>query len=254
MDNDDHQPPVILIDRPGKPTIATRWRDGTGPVIVFLPGYMSDMDGGKAMALDQWAAARGAPMLRFDYSGCGHSDGVFGDGTLDQWCADAIDAIAHHAKGRQLLLVGSSMGGWIALLLALRLGDRVVGLAGIAAAPDFTDWGYDAAQKAALARGETIHEHNPYGPDPTPTHPAFWESGQASMILGGPIAIDAPVRLLHGQADPDVPWQTALRIAERLRSNDVQVRFIKDGDHRLSRPADIAALCALIGELSEPAQ
>ena len=135
------------------------------------------------------------------------------------------------------------------LLIGLALGERLAGLVGIAAAPDFTDWGYDADQQAQLASGQTVLEDNPYGPEPTPTHALFWADGQAQRLLGQPIAITCPVRLLHGQRDPDVPWELALTLAEQLHSDDVQVTLIKDGDHRLSRDADIALLLRTLESL-----
>ena len=141
------------------------------------------------------------------------------------------------------------MGGWLMLLVALAIPDRVAALVGIAAAPDFTDWGYTADQKAQLASGETVFEPNPYGPEPTPTFSAFWRDGQAQRLLDSPIALACPVRLLHGQADSDVPWQTALRLAQALRSADVQVTLVKDGDHRLSREVDIALLLRTVAAL-----
>ena len=143
------------------------------------------------------------------------------------------------------------------LLVALAMPERIAGLVGIAAAPDFTEWGFDAAQQALLATGDVLYEDNPYGPEPTPTHPGFWADGQARGLLGGAIPLDCPVRLLQGQADPDVPWDVALRLAAALRSDDVQVTLIKDGDHRLSRPAEIALLVrtvdALMAQLAAPA-
>ena len=150
-----------------------------------------------------------------------------------------------------IILVGSSMGGWLALLLARDLGPRVAGLVGIAAAPDFTHWGFDDAQKAIIQREGRLIEPTPYGDQPYVTTRAFWESGEALRLLESEIAIDCPVRLLQGQADPDVPWQTALRTAERLRSADVQTLLVKDGDHRLSRPQDIALLIATVAHLVE---
>ena len=143
------------------------------------------------------------------------------------------------------------MGGWIMLLVALARPDRVAGLVGIAAAPDFTDWGYDDAQKAVIARDGLLLLPNAYGPEPTPVTQPFWASGQANRLLSGPIPIDGPVRLLQGQCDPDVPWETALRLAAALRSDKVQVSLIKDGDHRLSREQDIRLLIATVGQLLE---
>lgn len=141
------------------------------------------------------------------------------------------------------------MGGWLMLLVALELPLKVKGMVGIAAAPDFTDWGFDAAQKARLASGGVLYEDNPYGPEPTPTYPEFWTDGQANLLLKKQIPLDCPVRLLHGQQDPDVPWELSLRLTEALRSGDVQVTVIKDGDHRLSRDADIALLLQTLGSL-----
>ena len=228
--------------------LAFRHAPGVGPTIVFLPGYMSDMAGGKATAVFDWAMGQGRACLLLDYSGCGESDGNFADGTLSRWRDEVLDLIAAQAAG-PVVLVGASMGGWLMLLVGLALGDRLAGLVGIAAAPDFTDWGYDAEQQAQLASGQTVLEDNPYGPEPTPTHALFWADGQAQRLLGQPIAITCPVRLLHGQRDPDVPWELALTLAEQLHSDDVQVTVIKDGDHRLSRDADIALLLRTLESL-----
>lgn len=228
--------------------LAFRRTAGTGPTLVFLPGYMSDMAGSKACAVFDWAAAQGRSCLLLDYSGCGESDGDFADGTLTRWRDEVLTLIDALAPG-PVVLIGSSMGGWLMLLVGLALGDRLAGLIGIAAAPDFTDWGYDADQQAVLARGETLFEDNPYGPEPTPTHAPFWADGQAQRLLNRPIALNCPVRLLHGQRDPDVPWELALTLAEQLHSDDVQVTLIKDGDHRLSRDADIALLLRTLESL-----
>jgi len=229
--------------------IAFRRTAGSGPAIVFLPGYRSDMAGGKATALFAWAQAQGRSCLLFDYSGCGESPGDFAAGTLGRWQDEAAALLAGQMAGRAVL-VGSSMGGWLALLLGRALGMRLAGLVGIAAAPDFTDWGYTAEQKRRLAAGETLFEDSPYGPEPTPTHPGFWTDGQARRVLGGEIGIDAPVRLLHGQDDPDVPPEISLRTARALRSQDVQVTLVKGGDHRLSRDADIALLLRTVAALA----
>ncbi len=228
--------------------LAFRHVPGAGPTIVFLPGYMSDMAGGKATAVFDWAMGQGRACLLLDYSGCGESDGNFADGTLSRWRDEVLDLIAAQTAG-PVVLVGSSMGGWLMLLVGLALGERLAGLVGIAAAPDFTDWGYDTDQQAQLASGQTVLEDNPYGPEPTPTHALFWADGQAQRLLGQPIAITCPVRLLHGQRDPDVPWELALTLAEQLHSDDVQVTLIKDGDHRLSRDADIALLLRTLESL-----
>ncbi len=228
--------------------IAFRHRPGTGPAVVFLPGYMSDMGGTKATALWDWCAGQGRACLLLDYSGCGASSGDFAQGTLTRWCEEIV-ALVDHCGIDRLVLVGSSMGGWLMLIAAEALGARVAGLVGIAAAPDFTDWGRDPAQKAALMRGEVVLEDNPYGPEPTPMHPAFWSDGQARRQLDGPIAFDGPVRLIHGQADDDVPFAISLRLAERLRSAEVAIHLVKAGDHRLSRPQDIALILAEIDRL-----
>ncbi len=244
----DPLPQPAYHNRPDGLRLAYRHRPGSGPTILFLPGYMSDMDGSKAVALDAWAAEAGRAMLRLDYAGCGASEGAFADGTLASWRDDARLLIDTHVDG-DIILVGSSMGGWIALLLALDLGARVKGLVGIAAAPDFTDWGFTDAQKATLRSEGRLVEDSAYGDDPYVTTLGFWESGQANLLLGRPIAIHCPVRLLHGQQDPDVPWETALRIAARIGSDDVQTLLVKDGDHRLSRPQDIDLLIRTVATL-----
>lgn len=228
--------------------IAFRHVPGSGPALVFLPGYMSDMAGGKAAAVFAWACAEGRECLLLDYSGCGQSEGSFAEGTLSHWRDEVLALIAARCSGK-VVLIGSSMGGWLMLLIALAAPERVHALVGVAAAPDFTRWGYDQAQQARLAAGETVLEDNPYGPDPTPTHAAFWADGQAQLLLGGEIALDCPVRLLHGQADPDVPWALSLELAAALRSAEVQVTLVKQGDHRLSRDCDIALLLRLIADL-----
>lgn len=141
------------------------------------------------------------------------------------------------------------MGGWLMLLVGKALGARLAGLVGIAAAPDFTEWGRSASDKVRLDAGETLFDPNPYGPEPTPLHPGFFADGQANRLLDAEIPLDCPVRLLHGQRDPDVPWEISLRLAEALRSDDVQVTFVKDGDHRLSRDTDIALLLEQVATL-----
>ncbi|HEY5712089.1 MAG TPA: alpha/beta hydrolase [Allosphingosinicella sp.] len=230
--------------------LAYRHRPGNGPAIVFLPGYASDMEGGKATALDAWAEREGRAMLRFDYGGCGLSGGAFDAQTLQNWLDDALAMLDRLVEG-PVVLVGSSMGGWLMLRAALERPERIAALVGIAAAPDFTAWGYSQDQKMAILRDGRIEEPNPYGEAPTVTTRAFWESGESLRLLHAPIPVDCPVRLLHGQADPDVPWAYALELTRLLRSADVQVALIKDGDHRLSRDGDIALLIATLSTLLE---
>jgi pimeloyl-ACP methyl ester carboxylesterase len=183
-----------------------------------------------------------------DYSGCGESDGDFAAGTLSRWRDEVVALIEAEAAG-PVVLVGSSMGGWLMLLAAAALGERVAALVGIAAAPDFTEWGVTTAERADLERGDTVLQDNPYGPEPTPIHAGFWRDAQAQRVLGNQIALDCPVRLLHGQRDEDVPFEISLRLAERLRSEDVQATLIKDGDHRLSRDQDVALLLRTIADV-----
>ncbi len=234
--------------------IRLAWRrlPGRGPTVVFLPGFGSDMAGTKAEALAQWCAERGQAMLRLDYSGHGASEGQFAHGTIGIWTDDARAVIDSQAEPGKLLLVGSSMGGWIALNMALALDDRVAGLVGIAAAPDFTeDLMWDAAmphEQAAFMQAGYLDLPSQYGPPQRITR-ALIEDGRRHLRLRGPIAFHAPVRLLHGQRDADVPWERSLRLAECLAGEDVQVILVKDGDHRLSRPADIALLCRTTGLL-----
>lgn len=229
--------------------IAFRHFAGRGPTLVFLPGYMSDMAGSKATALSEWAETERRGCLLLDYSGCGESAGDFADGTLSRWCEEVVALVEAKVDG-PVVLIGSSMGGWLMLLVAEALGERVAGLVGIAAAPDFTDWGFSEAQKAQLARGEAVFEDNPYGPEPTPTHPGFFADGQVQRRLDGDVAFDGPVRLVHGQRDADVPHEISLRLAQALRSGDIQVTLVKDGDHRLSRPQDIALLLRIVAEIA----
>lgn len=225
-------------------------QEGRGPTVIFLSGYMSDMTGSKALALDAWAAREGRSFLRFDYAGCGQSEGDFESQTLDSWLADTLLAIDTLAPG-PVVLAGSSMGGWLMLLAALARPERIAGLVGIAAAPDFTDWGYSQEQKLEILSKGRLEEASPYGSEPTVITRGFWQSGERHRLLQGPMAIDCPVRLLHGQRDPDVPWHHSTHLASLLRSDDVQVTLVKDGDHRLSREQDIALLLRTVESLLE---
>ena len=229
------QPNLAFFDLDGR-AIAYRRRGGGPPTLVFFPGYASDMEGAKAVALDAFAERRRLAMLRVDYSGTGSSPGKFENGTLALWIEEALAAIDRLTEG-PIILVGSSMGGWIALHLALLRAERVRALVGIAAAPDFTEWGFadaSTAERQGLTR-------------------SFWESGQQLRLLDRDIAIDCPVRLIHGECDVDVPSDIALRLMGRLRSADVQLNLIKGGGHRLSEPHQIQAILRAVDALLEPA-
>ena len=242
------QPDVVYIEVSGR-SIAYRLRRGKAPTIVFLPGYASDMDGAKALALDAFAEQRGQAMLRLDYSGNGSSGGDFEEGTLAAWLEDALSAIDRLTEG-PLILIGSSMGGWIALHVARRRPERVRALVGIASAPDFTDWGISDAAKVRLAAGETLRGHGDYGDRVTTA--AFWSSGQELRLLDGEVAVDCAVRLIHGDQDHDVPLDVAFRTMRALRSADVQLLILKGGGHRLSEPHEIDAILGTVAGLLEP--
>jgi pimeloyl-ACP methyl ester carboxylesterase len=239
------------LDRGDGVELAWALREGRSPTVVFLPGFASDMAGAKATALDAWCAARGQAMLRLDYSGHGASGGAFADGTIGRWTEDALTVIDSVPVG-PIVLVGSSMGGWIGLHIALKRPERVTALVGIAAAPDFTEAllneGMTPADRERLAGQGFIERPSEYGP-PLRLTRALIEDGRRHLLLGGPIALRLPVRLLQGQRDAAVPWQTALALAERITGDDVQVALIKDGDHRLSRPEDLALLTRTVGAL-----
>ena len=236
--------------RPGV-QLAYRHRPGRGATILFLPGYASDMKGAKATALAEWAARVGRGSLLFDYAGCGESGGEFEAQSFRYWLGDSLYMIDHVVPEGPILLVGSSMGGWLALHLAIARPLRIVGLVGIAAAPDFTDWGFTPEQKMAIARDGRLEEPNPYGPAPTVTTRAFFESAEAHRLLHVEIPIDCPVRLIHGMRDTDVPPQYAAELMGKLRSADVQTILVKSGDHRLSRHQDIDLLLETVANLVE---
>jgi pimeloyl-ACP methyl ester carboxylesterase len=239
-----------FIERAGH-RLAYAAQPGRGPVIVFLPGLRSDMQGAKALALRELAAASGHAMLRLDYSGHGASAGRFEDGCIGDWARDALAVIEATTEG-PLILVGSSMGGWIGLLLARHLGERIAGFVGIAAAPDFTETmirpSLTKAQRDAIDRDGRFEVPNAYG-DPLPITRRLLDDGADNLVLGAPIPLACPVRLLQGQQDPDVPWPTALTLAERIESPDVRVLIIKDGDHRLSRPSDLRLLVETVASI-----
>jgi pimeloyl-ACP methyl ester carboxylesterase len=232
------------LDRGDGVELAWERQSGASPTVVFLPGFRSEMVGNKATALATFCAKRGLEMLRFDYSGHGASRGRFEDGTISRWTDEALAMIDRLTTG-PLALVGCSMGGWIALLVALVRPERVVALIGVAAAPDFTEalmWtAMSFEQRFELMRLGVLDMPGRYG-GPHRVTRALIEDGRTRLLLNAPIALACPVRLIHGQNDPDVPWETALRIAEQLTGQDVQVVLVKDGDHRLSRPQDLALL------------
>lgn len=230
--------------------IATRRRDGNAPPLLFLPGYASDMTGQKATVIDAFAGERGLAFLRLDYSGTGASSGEFADGTLADWIEEAL-AVLDRASPGPVLVVGSSLGGWIALHLALRRPERVAALLGIAAAPDFTQWGFTEGQKQVIVREGLLEEENLYGGDSSRVYRGFWESGQALRLLEDPIAIDCPVRLVHGEDDPTVPLEVANRLMRQLRSADVQLTTIKGARHRLSEPNELGAILTVLSGLLE---
>ena len=234
-----------------RPRLAYHHSAGLGPTIVFLPGYASDMTGGKATALEAWARANGRAYLRFDYAGCGASEGAFEEQTLAGWLGD-VEAMLDQVATGPVVLVGSSMGGWLMLLAARKRPHQVVGLVGIAPAPDFTDWGFTTDEKLHLLQHGRLERPNPYGPAPTLYTRGFWSSGEANRLMFGAIAIDAPVRLVQGQADPDVGWQRTVHLAGLVRSADVQTWLVKDGDHRLSRDTDIALIVRAVEDVLAP--
>ena len=243
------KPGIQFLDVDGR-RIAYRARTAGAPTLLFLPGYASDMEGAKAMALDAFAAEHGMGMLRFDYSGTGSSGGSFEEGTLDRWLDEAL-AVADQLTQGPLVPVGSSMGGWIALHLAIQRPARVQALVGIAAAPDFTEWGFSDEQKLEIRRSGHLEEPNPYGPEPQIVHRSFWDSGKELLLLDREIPLDCPVRLIHGEKDDDVPLEIAFRTMQRLRSADVQLLTIKGGGHRLSEPHEIEAIRRTAASLLE---
>jgi pimeloyl-ACP methyl ester carboxylesterase len=243
--------PAILA-RPGGATIAYHRLAGTAPGIVFLGGFRSAMTGTKALFLADYCRRRGRAYVRFDYFGHGASSGDFAAGSIGRWREDAIAVIDSLTTGPQVL-VGSSMGGWIMLLAALARHERIAALVGIAGAPDFTEellWPrLSPAQREEIARRGAIVLPSAFDPAGYLYTRALVEDGRRHLLLGAPIALGMPVRLLHGLSDRSVPWQLSLRLAERLASRDVVVNLIKDGDHRLSSPADLARLAQTLDEL-----
>lgn len=241
-----------FLQREDGTRIAYRVTPGAEPGVVFLPGFKSDMIGTKATYLETWCRHAGHAFVRFDYRGHGASSGTFREGTIGAWAEDALHVLDQLTSGRQIL-VGSSMGGWLMLLAALRRPQRIAALVGIAAAPDFTESIYrelfDDAQRAALDRDGEVAIPDCYGGEPYPITRRLIEEGREHLLLGEPIPIEHPVRLIQGLRDEDVPWQLALRIAERVTTTDVEVTLVKDGGHRLSEPAHLALLAQTLQPL-----
>lgn len=232
--------------------IAYRYRPpkAGGPTVFFLPGYASDMEGAKAEAIDSFCATRGMGCLRLDYSGTGSSGGDFADGTLIRWLEEVAAAIDLLTEG-PLIVAGSSMGGWLALHAALQRKERVKAVLGIAAAPDFTDWGYSKEEQETLIRDGKLERANPYGPEPSVTWRGFWESGSFLRLLYSPIDLIIPVRLVHGELDQEVAMGVPIKLMADLRSSDVQLRLIKGAGHRLSEPHEIHAILTELHGLVE---
>jgi hypothetical protein len=241
------------LERPGGERVAWRKVEGVGPVVVWLGGFKSDMAGTKAQALADWAIARGRAYVRFDYFGHGESSGDFKDGTITRWREDALAVLDALAEG-EVVLVGSSMGGWIASLVAMTAPERVKALVLIAPAPDFTEKlmkpEIPPEGLADLARDGVWLRPSEYG-EPYPITAELLEDGARWSILEAQEApIEAPVRILQGGQDPDVPWSHALQLANAIKGDDVVFTLIKDGDHRLSRPQDLERLIAALDEVA----
>jgi pimeloyl-ACP methyl ester carboxylesterase len=244
---------VEFLTTPQGRRIAFDRVQGQGPGVVFLGGFRSDMTGTKAAFLADWAKSRGRAFLRFDYSGHGQSGGAFLDGCIGDWAADAMAAITALTAGPQVL-VGSSMGGWISLLVARTLPDRVKGFVGIAAAPDFTE-GWDPSRLTPIQRSdlETLGhflEPSDYDPAGYPIGRKLIEDGPRQAVLQSPLNLPFPVRLLHGTADTDVPTAQALRLLSHMTSTDARLTLVKDADHRFSDPVCLDLIAAMVEEVS----
>lgn len=258
------EPVFIEVGEAGdRRRIAVRARPGSSPGLIWLGGFKSDMSGTKALALDEWAAGKGRACVRFDYSGHGESGGAFADGTIGRWLEESVAVFERFCRGPQVV-IGSSMGGWMALLLAREIGKRngavslanrasLAGLVLIAPAPDFTEqlmWnGFpDEVRQEIIIKGVWMRPSEYGDGSPYPITRALIEEGRNHLLLGSAIEVGCPVRILQGAQDPDVPWQHAFALAHRLPAEDVVMTMIQDGDHRLSRPQDIARILAAVAE------
>jgi pimeloyl-ACP methyl ester carboxylesterase len=252
-DSSKSEPPAILTREDGA-TIAYHRRPGEMPGIVFLGGFMSDMTGTKAARLDAFASARGQAYLRFDYFAHGASSGDFAEATVGRWKEDALAVIDELTTG-PLILVGSSIGGWLMLLVALARPERIAALVGIAAAPDATEalmWArFPPEVREQILREGAARRPSAYSAEGYLFTRKLIEDGRRHLLMQSAIPLTCPVRLLHGMADPDVPWETSVALSERLAGSDVRITLVKDGDHRLSRERDLALLERSIEELLE---
>jgi pimeloyl-ACP methyl ester carboxylesterase len=253
------QPPAFIEVGQGDATrrIAVRARSGGPPGLFWLGGFKSDMQGTKAIALDAWAGEQNRACVRFDYSGHGESGGDFIDGTIGRWLEESVAVFEQFCAGPQVV-IGSSMGGWMALLLAREIAGRqatrasLAGLVLIAPAPDFTEelmWkGFSPEARQEIETRGVWLRPSEYG-EPYPITRALIEEGREHLVLGSAIEVGCPVRILQGAQDPDVPWRHAFALAHRLPADDVVLTMIQDGDHRLSRPQDIARIIAAVAEI-----
>ncbi|NKC14944.1 MAG: alpha/beta fold hydrolase [Gammaproteobacteria bacterium] len=246
-------PEVRSIERDDGVHLAAQISRGDGLTAVFLNGFRSDMSGTKARAMHRWAKRRGTGVLTFDYSGHGRSEGVFEECTVSTWIDDALRVISCVTE-QPLVLIGSSMGGWIALHVALRLRSRVRGVVGIASAPDFllelTSKRLDERARLDLAEHGVTYLPSRYGDGSYPITSRLLEDGRGLGLLHAPIPLTCPVRLLHGMADPEVPWELSTRLAGAIQGNDVHVELIKGGDHRLSKPHELERLFYWLDDVS----
>ena len=243
---------ISFLSLPQGDKLAYALTEGNSPTVVFCGGFKSDMTGSKAMALEAHCKAVGRRFIRFDYTGHGQSSGTFTDGTISNWLSDAL-TIINALAGERILLVGSSMGAWISLLAARQLSHKLVGLVGVASAPDFTErliWQqFTPEQQTYLLEQGVLHIPSCYGQEPYAITRALIEDGRNNLLLDAPIAISAPVRLLHGTHDEDVPWQISIALQEKLTAADVQLTLIKGGNHRLSEPSQLALICQAVEDI-----
>ncbi len=240
-----------VLKRSSGVSIAYHQLSGKSPGVIFLGGFRSDMTGVKATSLEAFCKERGQGFVRFDYQGHGQSSGQFEDCTLSTWKEDALAVLTKLTKGPQLL-IGSSMGGWLALMLAREKPRRVAGMIGIAAAPDFTEsliWEkLTQHQQAELKKKGKIYVPSDYG-DPYPITAELILDGRNHLLLGADIPVYCPIRLLHGMKDVDVPWEVSMAINEKVATQDVKTILIENGDHRLSEPSDIKKLLSVTAKM-----